>query len=352
MKIPAAFLLCALAVTGAPAFAQSYSFTVFAGTTPPIGSRDGNGSEARFHNPVAVAVDAAGNLFVADRENAVIRKITPAGVVSTFAGLAGSIGSNDGPGSAARFNVPAGVAVDATGNVYVTDEAAHTVRKITPAGLVSTFAGLANTAGSSDGAAGAARFLLPNGIAVDADGNVYVSDTGNSTVRKITAAGEVSTLAGSPGLSGDVNGTGANARFNTIAGIAVDGARNVYVVDRVSHVVRKITPAGAVTTLAGLAGNAGNANGSGTTARFNDPIGITADAAGNLHVADSVNEMIRHIAPDGAVTVFAGSQLAGNANGTGPTVRFFRPQGVARDASGNLYVADTFNHSIRKLSPG
>jgi sugar lactone lactonase YvrE len=216
MKIPAALLLGALAVLSASAFAQSYSFTVFAGMPPPTGSRDGVGSDARFHNPVAVAVDAAGNLYVADRENAVIRKITTAGVVSTFAGLAGTTGTSDGSGAGARFNRPAGIAVDAAGNVYVSDGANHTIRRITPAGAVTTFAGLAETPDAIDGTAGAARFRNPTGIAVGGDGSVYVSDTGNRTVRKITSAAVVSTLAGSAGLGGNTDGAGTNARFNSI----------------------------------------------------------------------------------------------------------------------------------------
>jgi sugar lactone lactonase YvrE len=351
MKLPAALLALGLAVIAAPVFGQSYSFTIFAGTPPPIGSRDGTGADARFYNPVAVAVDSAGNTYVADRENAVIRRITAAGVVTTFAGSPGAIGIADGTGAAARFSLPVGVAVDAAGNVFVTDSASHTVRKITPAGAVTTFAGLAGTPGTSDGTGSGARFTSPSGIAIDADGDIYVADTGNRTIRKITAAGVVSTLAGSPGLPGHTDATGAAARFNTVAGIAVDGARNVYVVDTMSHVVRKITPGGTVSTLAGQPATMGFENGVGSAARFNMPFGIAATAGGTLYVADTVNERIRRIEPNGMVSVFAGSSLGGSINGTGGAARFFRPQGVALDSSDNLYVADTFNHSIRKLTP-
>ena len=350
MKFPAALILAALTTSAAPAFAQSYSFTVFAGMPPPTGSQDGVGSEARFFNPVAVAVDAAGNLYVADRENATIRKITPAGVVSTFAGLAGSTGSADGAGSVARFNRPAGIAIDAAGTIFVSDGGNHTVRRITPAGVVSTFAGAAQTPGATDGTAGAARFRNPTGIAVDADGNIYVSDTGNRTVRKITNAAVVSTLAGAAGIAGNTDGAGSNARFNSINGLTVDGGGNVYVVDTLSHVVRKITPAGVVSTFAGQAGTEGTTNAVGSAARFNTPFGIAADGSGTIYVADTVNETIRRITPDGTVSVFAGSAIGGSTNGTGASARFFRPQGIAVDGGGNIYVADTFNHTIRKLT--
>jgi sugar lactone lactonase YvrE len=351
MKIQATLLVCVLAAFSAPVFAQSYSFTIFAGTPPPTGSRDGAGAEARFHNPVAIAADAGGNTYVADRDNAVIRKITPAGVVTTFAGLADVVGAADDTGAAARFVQPSGIALDAAGNVYVADESAHTIRKITPAGVVTTLAGLADSPGAADGTGNAARFRNPRGVAVDASGNVYIADTSNRTIRKITPAGAVTTLAGAAGLSGNADGTGANARFNDLAGLAIDAGGNLFAVDSFSHVVRKITPAGVVTTLAGQAGSFGTANGTGSIARFNSPFGIAADASGNLYVADTVNETIRRITPDGTVSVFAGSTLGGNLDGTGASARFFRPQGIALDSAGNVYIADTFNHSIRKLSP-
>ena len=350
MKNPAVLFVCAIAALSAPAFAQSYSFTIFAGMPPPTGSRDGTGADARFHNPVALALDTAGNTYVADRDNAVVRKISPAGVVTTFAGLAGATGFDDGTGTAARFVQPSGIAVDAAGNVFVSDGEAHTVRKITPAGVVTTLAGLGGTPGSTDAISNAARFRTPTGVVVDTSGNVYVADTGNSTIRKITAEGVVTTLAGSAGFAGHADGAGANARFNSLAGLSIDVSGNLYAVDKLSHVVRKISAAGVVSTLAGLAGTFGSADGSGTTARFNTPLGIAANASGTVYVADTVNETIRRISPDGTTAVFAGSALAGNLDGTGVNARFFRPQGIALDAAGNVYVADTFNHSIRKLS--
>ena len=246
--------------------------TTLAGLAGAAGSADGTGSAARFRDPRGVAVDSAGNVYVADYSNHTIRKITPAGVVSTLAGLAGNPGSDDGTGNAARFSQPAGVAVDSAGNVYVADTFNHTIRKITSAGMVSTLAGLAGSLGSEDGPVSGARFNHPYGVAVDsASGNVYVADSANHTIRKITPAGVVSTLAGLAGNPGSADGIGSAARFNSPYGVAVDSAGNVYVADSHNNTIRKITPAGAVSTLAGLAGMVGSADGTGSAARFNFP---------------------------------------------------------------------------------
>jgi streptogramin lyase len=241
-----------------------------------------------------VAVDAAGNVYVADTNNYTIRKISPDGFVTTLAGTAGSPGSADGSGAAVSFNFPAGVAVDAAGNVYVADTDNHTIRKITSAGVVTTLAGTALSQGSADGIGAAARFDYPQGVAVDA-GNVYVADRDNYTIRKITSAGVVTTLAGTAGNQGPTDGTGAAARFDYPHGVAVDAAGNVYVADTDNHAIRKISPAGVVTTLAGAASNRGSADGPGATAGFNSPYGVAVDAAGNVYVADTSNHLIRKI---------------------------------------------------------
>ena len=197
----------------------------------------------------AVHIDAAGTVYVADTFNHAIRRITPAGVVTTLAGLAGTPGSADGTGSTARFATPRAIAVDAAGNVYVA-ELSHTIRKITPGGVVSTLAGLANAVGSADGTGSAARFADPQGVAVDAAGKMYVSDTANRTIRAITPAGVVTTLAGLAGATGNVDGTGSAARFARPRGASVDAAGNVYVADTDNGSIRKVTPAGVVTTFA------------------------------------------------------------------------------------------------------
>jgi serine/threonine-protein kinase len=247
-----------------------------------------------------VAADAAGNVYVADAGNNRIRAITPAGLVSTFAGT-GAQGRADSPDTA-TFNSPLGVAVDGSGNLYVADYGNDVIRKISPAGLVSTLAGT-GAVGADNGAGIAATFDLPEGVAVDASGNVYVADNGNNLIRKITPAGVVSTLAGS-GTAGSANGTGTSASFNSPFGVAVDAAGNVYVADSGNNLIRKITPAGVVSTLAGSGARGAN-NASGSAASFNTPSGVSVDASGNVYVADENNNQIRKITPAGVVSTVA-----------------------------------------------
>jgi len=325
-------------------YLPTVTVSTFAGSGT-AGFADGTGTAALFNTPSGVALDASGNVYVADRENNRIRKITPAGVVTTLAG-SGTFGFADGAGATAQFRTPNGVAVDASGNVYVADVNNHRIRKITPAGVVSTFAG-SGERGSANGTGTAAQFDYPRDVATDASGNVYVADIYCGLIRKITPAGVVSTLAGS-GTSGFADGAGTAAQFNNPLGVAIDASGNVYVGDYSNHRIRKITPAGVVTTFAG-SGTAGFANGTGTTAQFNNPVGITLDASGNVYVADGGNHRIRKITPAGVVTTFAGSGTAGFADGAGTTAQFSNPSGVALDASGNVYVADRTNHRIRKI---
>ncbi|HXI11483.1 MAG TPA: NHL repeat-containing protein [Thermoanaerobaculia bacterium] len=349
----AAALIVSVVLSHSPAMlGQALTFTPFAGPRAGAGFEDGTGSAARFSQPFGVATDSSGNVYVADTNNHTIRKITPAGVVTTLAGLAGSSGSADGTGSAARFNGPSGVATDSSGNVYVADFANRTIRKVTPSGAVTTLAGLAESGGSTDGIGSEARFNSPRGVAIDSSGNVYVADTNNYTIRKITPAGAVTTLAGLAFGSGSADGTGSAARFLFPRGVATDSSGNVYVADSDNHTIRKITTAGVVTTLAGLAGNFGSADGTASAARFYDPRGVATDSSGNVYVADTSNSTIRKITPAGVVTTLAGlAAVFGSADGTASAARFGRPEGVATDSSGNVYVADTGNHTIRKITP-
>jgi hypothetical protein len=303
--------------------------------------------------PEDVAFDAAGNTYIADTFNHTIRKVTTGGVVTTLAGLSGTSGGADGVGSAARFDTPRGLVLDAAGNLYVADTFNGTIRKITPAGVVSTLAGLAGSTGGTDGTGSAARFGGPTGLAIDPAGNLYVADPPIKTIRKVTPAGVVTTLAGLAGSIGSTDGTGSAARFNQPYALALDTAGNLYVADGGSNAtLRKLSPAGVVTTLAGLAGSFGSADGSGSAARFGDPRGIAVDAADNIYVSDRSNHNIRKVTLAGDVTTLAGLALSpGNADGTGTAARFNRPLGLAIDAAGNIHVADSVNQAIRKITP-
>jgi len=307
--------------------------TTLAGNGNSVGAIDATGTYARFSSVYAIALDSAGTIFVTDGQ--FIREITPSGTVTSFAGRYSGSGAADGMGIAARFSSPTGIAVDSLGNAYVADKSNDIIRKITPTGIVSTLAGLPGTSGIVDGTGVTARFNHPNGVAVDSTGNVYVADTSNDTIRKITASGVVTTLAGTAGVHGMTDGTGAAASFNTPQGIAVDTVGNVYVADTFNDAIRKITPAGEVTTLEG--GSFGSADGTGTAAKFNNPVGVAVDGAGNVFIADASNFAIRKITPAGVVTTLA-------------SVMFGTMTGITIDSSGNLYVADSSHNTIWKVT--
>ena len=309
--------------------------STFAGSTE--GFADGIGSAAHFNSLHGIVMDAAGNLYVSDSGNNRIRKVAPTGEVSTFAGS--TRGNADGVGSAAQFNSPLGIAMDAMGNLYVVDSGNNRIRKITPTGEVSTLAG--SVWGDADGTGSAAQFRSPSGIAIDTMGNLYVADSFNDRIRKITPAGEVSTLAGS--TWGDANGTGSSAQFRRPSDIAIDAAANLYVTD--SNRIRKVTPAGDVTTLAG-SGEQGFDDGQGNVARFRRPRGIAIDAAGNLYVVDSGNNYIRKVTPVGEVVTLLGA-MEYYADSAGNYEVFVFPWGIAIDSAANLYVTDLCR--IRKM---
>ncbi|TFF34631.1 DUF6443 domain-containing protein, partial [Mucilaginibacter psychrotolerans] len=331
-------------ITGGPPLSSALTST-FAG----IGSQglgDGNGSTASFSLPLAVAADAADNIYVADADNHAIRKITPGGVVSTLAGN-GSLGSTNGTGAGASFNHPAGVAIDAAGNVFVADQKNNLIRKITPTGVVTTFAG-SGSAGNLNGTGTGASFNNPIGLCFDAAGNLLVADYSNNQIRKITPAGVVTTLAGT-GVAGATNSTTALlATFKNPMSVTLDASGNIYVADRLNNLIRKITPAGVVSTFAG-SGVAGYADGTGTAAQFNLPTNLKADPSGNIYVTDASNNIIRKITPAGVVSTLAGALTAGMVNGAGTVARFYNPYGLCLDSKGNLYVADAYNYRIRKI---
>src|SRR6266700_3150893 len=332
--------------------------TTIAGSAGKHGNVDGVGTgAAQFNSPIGLSVDSAGNLYVGDTVNQTIRQITPAGVVTTLAGSPGLQGTIDGVGSAARFNQPVSVAVDSANNVYVSDSGGETIRKIDVNGVVTTLAGTGGLSGTNDGVGNAARFTNPQAVAVDGAGNAYVSDSGNNTIRKITPDGVVTTIAGNPAQSGSLDGTNNAALFSSPRGVAVDSATNIYVASGDST-IRKLTPIGTnwvVTTLAGTADQNGSVDGTGSAARFHFPYGIAVDNAGNLYAMDRSNDDIRKISPVGTnwvVTTFAGtSGQAGSADGAGAAAQFYQPHGLAVDSSTNIYVADFGNLAIRKISP-
>jgi hypothetical protein len=448
------------------------TLSLVAGALGGSGSRDGDRTTARFYEPEDVVSDGAGNIYVADDYNATIRKIDPSGTVTTLAGKAHQPGTADGTGAAARFNNPVGVAVDPNGNVYVVDAGVNTIRQISPSGVVRTLAGTPLVYGTADGTGPAAQFTNPTSIRWSSNGSLYLTD--NTRIRNITTGGMVttvysggaqlsgldvsnlgfalvndittksalkidwttgtgttiasgfqsstgiaaappssaaagtiyvadafaatldaispngvlSTLAGSPNLYGYVDGVGAAARFYSPAFMSTNGAGLLLVADSGANTIRQVTATGVVTTFAGQATQAGNVNGAGSVARFNNPESLLSDAAGNFYVGDAngirkvtasgqtttayspsgaiglalnakgnlyftayPNCAVQTIASDGSITVFAGSQFPGYADGTGAAASFSGPFGIAMDAAGNLFVADTGNAAIRKITP-
>jgi sugar lactone lactonase YvrE len=267
-------------------------------------TRDGTASEARFNAPQGIAADKAGNLYVTEVGGATIRRITPQGVVTTLAGAAGTPGFADGTAGTARFNAPSRVESDADGNLYVTDTGNSAIRSVTPAGAVATLAGN-GSCGSADGTGTSAQFCNPKGIALDRWGNLFVADTGNHTVRRIDTAGRVTTVGGSPGVCGSADGGGGAARFCSPQDVAVDHWDNVYVADTGNSTVRMIAPDGKVSTLAGLPGQCAATDGSPGQSRLCAPAGIDVDG-NDLYVADTGNSTIRRINLDNVTSTIAG----------------------------------------------
>jgi sugar lactone lactonase YvrE len=308
-----------------------------------------------IEKPVGVALDGAGNVYGSDMLCS-IWKLTPAGVLSTFAGNTTNWGYANGNGANARFSGPTGVALDRAGNLYVADLENHVVRKITPAGVVSTFAGQQGSSGYRDGPKASALFSEPYYIAVDGPGNVYVTDDGNYAIRKIGTNGLVSTLAGSRYYTGYADGVGTNALFYRPNGIAADSAGNVYVADggftSGNNVIRKLALDNTgtnwvVSTLAGQAGPGGYADGVGANALFLQPNGVAVDDAGNVYVADEDNNLIRKVTANGMVSTLAGQHIHGTGDGVGTNAFFYGPMSIAVDGTGKVYVGDVGNYALR-----
>lgn len=311
------------------------------------GSQDGISTAASFSPPTGLTVDDSGRVFVADAANHKIRRIDASGMVTTWAG-SGTAGAANGDGTVASFNMPWRVSAATDGTLYVTDTYSQMIRKITPTGTVSRWSG-SGAIGAADGAAASASFYYPFGVAVAADGSAYVADNSNQLIRKLGLDGSVSTWAGS-GSAAFADGTGIAASFQSPYGIAVDADGTVYVADTNNQRIRRISPSGVVTTLAGD-GTRGSTDGPGASASFNSPQGVAVDGSGNVYVADTGNSAIRKISQSGVVTTLAGDAAVsvGYIDGVGRAARFYFPYDVAVDINGVVYVADWGNLRIRRL---
>jgi sugar lactone lactonase YvrE len=274
------------------------------------------------------------------------------GLVSTFAGSGDPSGIQDGVGTSATFGFTLGLAADKKGNLYVTAESRHSVRKITASGIVSTLAGATLTPGYVDGSSADARFNKLIGLVTDSTGNIYTTEF-THLIRKITPTGIVTTIAGDPLFSTSVDGDSTAAHFRTPYGITTDASGNLYVADRDDYMIRKIDTNKKVTTIGGVSSVTGFVNTAANTGYtlFNQPSGIVADKAGNLYISDQGNHVIRKIDPSGNVTTLAGTGTSGNTDGPSATASFNMPEGIVIDAGGTIYIADRGNHNIRKITP-
>jgi hypothetical protein len=360
MKTLNASFLCLIGLSchfGTPASGQIYDFGTLAGF-PSQGSADGSAATAQFFAPQGVAVDPEGNVYVADSDNSTIREISAGGQVTTIAGQAGTPGYLDGTSTNALFFLPKSVVMDTSGNLYVVDTFNDVVRKLTFSSgnwVVSTLAGQPGVPGNADGSGTNAAFFTPSAGAVDAAGNLYITDLGNDTIRQITPLGAVSTLAGQLGVNQDLDGTN-RAGFAGPIGITLDANTNLFVTDA-ANTLRRLAPVGTnwvVTTIAGQVGRYGAIDGAGTNALFSGPAGVTVDLNDNLYVADEFNETIRRLAFNGTnwiSSTLAGSPgIRGSADGTNRAARFGSPVGVAADTSGQVFVADVNNNNIRQIT--
>ncbi|MEU1409662.1 NHL repeat-containing protein, partial [Streptomyces sp. NPDC005728] len=309
----------------------------------------------KLYNPYGVAMDGAGNLYIAEVSNHRVRKVTPNGIITTVAGN-GQNGfvSDGGPAVATKLNSPYSVAVDGAGNLYIADYGNHRVRKVTPNGIITTVAGNGQNGFVSDGGpAVATKLNYPLGVAVDREGNLYIADQSNHRVRKVTPNGIITTVAGN-GQAGFVSdgGPAVATKLHYPWGVAVDQDGNLYIGDRYNHRVRKVTPNGIITTVAGN-GQAGYVadGGPAVATSLNYPAAVAVDGAGNLYIGDGNNHRVRKVTTNGIITTVAGNGVAGYVTDGGPAVgeRLYYPYGVAVAPSGDLYIGDGSNQRVRKV---
>jgi hypothetical protein len=334
-----------------PFFSYQFTITVstFSGLPGTSGFMDGAAATALFNRPLGLEIDALENLYVADELNHRIRRISSSGDVVTFAG-SGISGHMDGQPGTARFQNPSDVTIDhINGNLFVADKMNHCIRKITPTGIVSTVAGVPGSAGYVDAPGQSARLNLPTGIALEGEmPNIYIADQGNHCIRKLDPFEVLSTFAGSQN-DGQGDGTGTGARFTSPVDIVWDSAGFLYVTDMVNQNVRRISKStAAVVTIAG-SGATGFVNGPGAIAEFDSPSGIVS-VLGKIRLCDGNNHSIRSISPSKQVTTLTGTGVAGFVNGDAAIAQFNNPGGMVQTRDGDLFIADTDNHCIRKIT--
>lgn len=347
-------------VTASPPLTQNYLISTIAGTGVANYSGDGGpAASARLNAPGGVAVDAAGNLYIADTHNQRIRKVTTDGVITTVAGT-GVVGysGDEGPATSAQLNTPNGLSIDAEGNLYIADTYNNTIRKVATDGVITTVAGTGGFGYSGDGGqATSAQLKSPNGVAVDAAGNLYITDSTNHRIRKVTPDGIITTVAGTgvAGYSGD-EGPAISAQLSAPRGVAIDVAGNLYIADINNQRIRKVATDGTITTVVGTGavGYSGD-GGPATSAQLSYIEGgvVSVDMSGNLYIADTSNQRIRKVTTDGTITTIAGTGGFGYSGdgGQATSAKINYPVGVTVDASGNLYITDNGNNRIRKLAP-
>lgn len=304
-------------------------------------------------NPRGIAVGKDGTIYVGDIGNSAVYKLTPEGKISLLAGGASSTSTGDGVGKDAGFATPTGLAVDKDGNVYVADGDNNTIRKITPAGKVTTLAGKAGESGTADGKGDVARFTGATAVAVDKDGNVFVADTHNGSIRKVAPDGMVTTLSGKPAAAKPADAKDTAVHLSAPRAVAIDANGTLYVADEDLGIVCKVAMDGTLTVVAGdPAATTGSKDGVGAKAVITGPRGLAVDAKGNLYVADTDENIIRKITPEGTVTTLAGKMGESSlVDGMGTAAQFAGPRGLAADKDGNVYVADSDNAAIRKIAP-
>ena len=339
-----AYILCI------PLSTYGQEISTVAGVLETPGFNDGPALSARFFNPHGIATDSSGNVYIADRYNHTIRKLSPAGTVSTVAGVAGQSGSVDGWGINARFNEPWGICALPDGTLYVADTRNNKIRHISPDGEVNTLAGSGNF-GTTDGFQQAATFGNPTGIEFGPDGYIYVADHLTHIIRKLSQDGWVSTLAGTPYIPGNLNGPGNQAQFWRPYGLTIDLEGNIIVADEWNHLIRKVTPDGIVSTLAG-SGIVGAQDGQSNNASFNYPWDMTVAPDGSIYVADGYNYLIRKISTDSLVSTMAGTILqSGGVDGEGIEASFSGATSIVHCSfSNSFYIADAYNHLIRQMA--